>query len=249
MPENTPHHEDAVRRRLAEARHTDPVPADVAARLDATLADLVADRAAVAEVVPLRRRRWPAVLAAAAAVTALGFALPTLTGDDDSTHQMADKAVTAESAAGPWSRATLAELGYSDVRRLPEVFSDAAALDAPLAVPGETAAEAEEGRTANELDGLRDQRKRSPEDWFERQRRLESYGYLDKVDRTTSSTKPCGPVTLAPGVRLFTARSDGHRVLLARHQPTADGVLVEVYDCSAKDPATPAETFTLPPAE
>lgn len=84
----TPQQTDAVRRALRAARHDAPLPDDVAARLDATLAGLVADRAAgepalaaVAaaapadgsdRVVPLRRR-WPAFLAAAAAVTAIGL--------------------------------------------------------------------------------------------------------------------------------------------------------------------------------
>lgn len=81
----TPAQTEAVRRALRAARHEAPLPVDVATRLDATLAGLVADAAAdgaaggaadgdVAPVLPLRRRRWPAVLAAAAAVTAIGLA-------------------------------------------------------------------------------------------------------------------------------------------------------------------------------
>lgn len=243
MPENSPHHDrqdEAVRRRLAEARHTDPVPAEVAARLEMTLAGLVAERGAGAEVVPLRRRRWPAVLAAAAAVTALGFALPTLTGDDDSTHQMADKGVTAESAAGPWSRDTLAELGYTKLREVP--VATTAGLDALAESP--YAADQENGY---QLDGGR-----MPMDSPAPSESRDLGKVLQDTPRnrsTASSAQACGPATVAPGVRLFTARSDGHRVLIARHRPTADGVLVEVYDCAGKDPATPAETFTLPPAE
>ena len=40
LPELTPEQESEVRRLLAEARHDEPVPADVAARLDDVLADL-----------------------------------------------------------------------------------------------------------------------------------------------------------------------------------------------------------------
>lgn len=249
MPEHTPHHDqqdEAVRHRLAEARHTDPIPAEVASRLDATLADLVADRATAdgrGGVVPLRRRRWPALLAAAAAVTALGFALPTLTGDDD-THQLADRSVTAESAApGPWSRATLAELGYTNLRPVPLVMFNASALDDVF--DGAASPEAEVGKIPRDVEELSAQR--SPEDWRQRMRRNLEQGYTDGA--MADHLDPCGPTTVAPGVRIFSARTDGHRVLIAKHQPTADGVLVEVYDCSAKDPVTPAETFTLPPAE
>jgi hypothetical protein len=63
---------DEVRRLLAEARHTEPMPADVAARLDDVLTGLAAGEPKPAEVVPLeaRRRRRAAAgwLVAAAAV-------------------------------------------------------------------------------------------------------------------------------------------------------------------------------------
>lgn len=65
--------EEQLRALLAEARLDEPMPADVAARLDGVLADLGADRAAVATPLPdraaaRRRRRRSLVLAAAAAV-------------------------------------------------------------------------------------------------------------------------------------------------------------------------------------
>lgn len=70
-----------VRDLLASSRDTGPVPADVAARLDATLASLRADRvgepggAASAPVVPLRRRLAPFLAAAAAVVVVAGGAV------------------------------------------------------------------------------------------------------------------------------------------------------------------------------
>ncbi len=102
-PALSPAEEAAVRARLAEARHTDPVPDHVVARLDGVLADLAAERtpdrtadrreqddASLAPVVPLASRRRRALstgLVAAAAVVALGVALPQVldsTGGSDS---------------------------------------------------------------------------------------------------------------------------------------------------------------------
>ena len=85
--------QERVRRLLAEARHDAAVPDDVAARLDATLAGLVADRrrdnVVHLDAARRRRRRWTTGLVAAAAVVVLGVSLPRLTdgvsmdGDSD----------------------------------------------------------------------------------------------------------------------------------------------------------------------
>lgn len=70
--------EAAVRRLLAQARHDEPIPPDVAARLDDSLAALSAERAADPGPQPPptdlggRRRRRAAVLLAAAAVLVVG---------------------------------------------------------------------------------------------------------------------------------------------------------------------------------
>jgi hypothetical protein len=67
---------DAVRRLLADARYTDPIPAEVADRMDAVLGGLSQERPdAVAEVVPLdvhRRRRASGLLVAAAVIVVGG---------------------------------------------------------------------------------------------------------------------------------------------------------------------------------
>ena len=87
---------EAVRRLLADVRETGPMPTEVAARLDAVVADLAGTTAtdhaaasdapaagastddspasgAPATVIPLHRRRWTRVVLAAAAVTAIGL--------------------------------------------------------------------------------------------------------------------------------------------------------------------------------
>lgn len=88
-PELSDAEQEAVRRLLAAARHDEPMPADVVARLDGVLAELSAETGSPGtdevvaigtdEVVaigsaPSRRpRRWPAYLLSAAAVVAIGF--------------------------------------------------------------------------------------------------------------------------------------------------------------------------------
>jgi hypothetical protein len=72
--ELTPEQEAQVRRLLAGARHTAPMPGDVVARLDRVLAGLGADQAREATVVRLadRRRKATRWLVAAAAVVVVG---------------------------------------------------------------------------------------------------------------------------------------------------------------------------------
>lgn len=96
----TPEQEEQVRRALAAtAAHEDSsMPPEVAARLQGVLSELVAPRSGAAqpedsgrdELAARRRRRWPQVLAAAAAVSVIGLggtAVVTgwLTGQPDST--------------------------------------------------------------------------------------------------------------------------------------------------------------------
>jgi hypothetical protein len=70
----TDEQQEQVRRLLAEARHDEPMPADVAERLDRVLAGLADEPGRSATVVRLadRRRRAARMLVAAAAVVAVG---------------------------------------------------------------------------------------------------------------------------------------------------------------------------------
>lgn len=107
---------DDLRALLADARADGPVPAEVVARLDETLAALTADRrtepvsdTAAASVVPLRRRSRlaPRLLAAAAAVVVVGAGgvglvqvLGTQNGADLATAESAD-APAVDDGFGP----------------------------------------------------------------------------------------------------------------------------------------------------
>ena len=122
-----PDQDDVVRALLADARHTEPVPADVVARLDAELASLAAERRSterleLAPVVTLasRRRRTAATaLLAAAAVVVFGVGISqvlpsTDSGGDSSAGSTADESTMsrvdgADSAAPESDRAFGAE--------------------------------------------------------------------------------------------------------------------------------------------
>lgn len=87
----TPEEHEAVRRALAATPPVGPMPPDVVARMEATIAGLAATRSAQAaqadlaerpaEVVDLeerRRRRWPRVLVAAASVAVVAYGVGTV---------------------------------------------------------------------------------------------------------------------------------------------------------------------------
>ena len=84
----TPAQDEEVRRLLADARHDEPMPPEVAARMDRVLDDLAAEPSRRAPVVDLaaRRRRVSSLLVAAAAVVVVGIGIGQVGGggDDDS---------------------------------------------------------------------------------------------------------------------------------------------------------------------
>lgn len=85
-PDLTPEQEQEVRRLLADARHTAPIPEDVATRLDRVLDELARGEhptpvpAPVVQLASHRRRRAASMLVAAAAVVAVGVGLGQVVG-------------------------------------------------------------------------------------------------------------------------------------------------------------------------
>lgn len=81
----TPEQEAQLRRLLADARHTDPMPASVATRLDRVLTGLAEEPARREKVIRLaeRRRRVTRLLVAAAAVVVVGVGGAQLVGNLD----------------------------------------------------------------------------------------------------------------------------------------------------------------------
>ncbi|MBB6627955.1 hypothetical protein H5V45_11570 [Nocardioides sp. KIGAM211] len=119
-PGLTPEQERDVRRMLADARLAEPVPGDVAARLDRVLAELAAgghaDPAPVVDLASHRRRRVATLLVAAAAVVAVGIGLgqvlPQLSGSDGSATS-ADSAGAGDAPEAAGSDTSRKEAGGS----------------------------------------------------------------------------------------------------------------------------------------
>lgn len=232
-PRPTPEQE-AVRRLLAEARHDGPTPPEVVARLDDTLASLVAERGTAplrsgdpvpAPVTDLgaRRRRLAGVglLAAAAVVVAgvaLGQALPrsddgTAAGGDAST---ADRGTSLAESAQPNAEddgsAGAAELAPESLK------STAVAPDAGLP-------------TLSSADPSLDQQ---VQDLREDLARFQ-LGSTDALGRCEL------PATGA--VRRLAAQVDGQAGALVFQRPDGAAQQVAVYVCGV---AEPVRTLTLP---
>jgi hypothetical protein len=226
-----PAEEAAVRARLAEARHTDPVPADVATRLDAVLADLTAERRQpppepTAPVVPLpsrRRRALASGLVAAAAVVALGVALPQVLDSGGS-----DESVSAGDSAGD-----------AAVQAPPGAGSDGgsdAGGSADSSAPGEMA---EEPGASSERSGstfAAPVALRSDEPLRPAVRAL-----ADSGSTAYGADTGCAPGT-GDGERVA-ATWDGRPAVVVLRPPTAGRQVVDVYVC---DSAEVVATTTLP---
>ncbi|WP_323792051.1 hypothetical protein [Nocardioides sp.] len=121
-PEVTPEQEARLRRLLSGARHAEPVPDDVAARLDRVLEQLAAeelDPAAHRTVVDLharRRRRVTSLLVAAAAVVVVGVGLGQVLdlGSGSDSSEAASTADLAESAEADRSEGSTSDFSRSE---------------------------------------------------------------------------------------------------------------------------------------
>ena len=230
----TPQH-DAVRRLLADARHTEPAPPEVVARLDDALAALVAERGAEAPPsgpvapVPLASRRRRAVgiglLAAAAVVVAglgVGQVLPG--GGSD--------AGSADSTAAGASR-------------------DASSDDSPDdSADSDTGLErSAEGSAGAGPESLRSYAPQSGEpvlasddpELVDQLVELRSQGVTFRGD-ASAVTSPClGPAD--DGGRRVPVQLDGSPGVVVFRRPDGGTQRVELYSCAAPDPV---RTLTVP---
>ena len=142
-PDPTPSdaEEAGVRRLLAEARHDGPVPAEVAARLDAALAGLrdgagpppEGDRGARVADLTTRRRRAGRILVAAAAAVVVGVGIGVVhdhtgslagAGSSAGSATSGDSAAGGGSATGPRTPAYLPHTLGRPVRLAPSRFAE-----------------------------------------------------------------------------------------------------------------------------
>lgn len=257
QPDLTSAQERAVRDLLADVRHTGPVPDDVAARLDAALADLATERAAGststttpggtddgqeaasdAAVVPIdrRRRRWIALgLVAAAAVVVGGVAVtevaPRMAGEDSA--PASDSGGAALEAGGGQDRGAQ-EDGVSALSRIPRLSPDTFRRDV-LRVRGL----AERGIVATgTTSGARSS---------EGQAEDESEAGRDRADGRSLRLTPqalvdrCG-IDAGSG-RLVVVRYAGKRALLVLRPPEGERQRVDLHPCGATEPL---RTVVLP---
>src|SRR5262245_22319839 len=218
--------EDArIRRLLAEARHTEPMPADVAARLDGVLADLNAERskesAPVVDLAARRRRTAASLLVAAAAVVVvgvgLGQVLPDLRGGSADQATSSGEVPSAESAAS--------DAGGAQADRRAE---------ASPVVPAPSAERAAAAPV----------RVRSAHFGADVQRARSKAGASEPDDNTMGLfMAPVCPVgDVGPGTAIA-ATYDGTPAYLVLRPPAGDSQVVDLYICGTDEPA---RTITMP---
>jgi len=248
MNDLTPAQTDAVRRALAAARHDEPIPAEVAARLDATLADLVAVQSMpavaaemVAPVIPLRRRRLPVLLAAAAAVVAAAIVTPQFL-DRSAEHSSRVTADQADSSAAE---------GADNKALAPESSTAATVdrLDGLLSSSGIT--QLHDATLVSEVANL--VHERSLEKSLDAPNAVRSDNAYENLSgeapmRFPATVSACGPFEPPASSSTFVARYHRHRAVVVALRTTADGTPVQIYDCQIA-PRVPARLLTVPLAD
>jgi hypothetical protein len=217
---------------LASTPAESGMPADVAARLDATLAGLVAERAAPAPgpadepadelAERRRRRRWPRVLVAAATVSVVaygvGISLDDLSvsgGSADSSTAARDETF-AEGGAGDGPAS--AEKDAEGVAPQPGTTTDSGATRYDLLLTGRTVRLHRDSLSADvqrllPVSADLDRRARSPQ---------ETAGLLGR----------CAVPDTSPGDRLAAVRLDGTRATLVLREAVDGTHVAEVYSCA-----------------
>ncbi|WP_166389255.1 hypothetical protein [Nocardioides ochotonae] len=238
-----------VRRLLAEARHDEPVPDDIAQRLERVLAQLAADGPVDAppadEVAARRRRRAGGLLVAAAAVVVAAVGVDQVidsgaeTASSSDSSSAAGQATSAEDAAVDRSTSTLprrkapsptggpvdvhADHFTRDARALLRATETVAPLSANAGKSGsDRRAELYRDRAPVPGDGAGKLEQRAPARgtaWFS-----------------------CDPAPWGPG-RLLAVRYDDEPAVVAIRPPAGDTRVVEVLQCGT---GTILRSVTLP---
>ncbi len=213
-----PELEDRVRDLLAEARHDEPVPPEVVARLDRVLADLAAPTTDGATVTPLvrRRRRAAGLLVAAAAVVAVGVGIsqvvPGSSGGDAMTaadEEAADRPAHAPEAQGDASGVTS------------EAPADALEDAPPVRLrKRHFARDVELAQSLAQSYAVADR---------------SAAGFsLDRARRADCRAGDWGPGTVVP------ARYGSERAVVVLRRPTGDTQLADLFVCGREEPVRSA---------
>ncbi len=228
-----------VRRLLADSRHTEPMPVDVAARLDAVIADLADQQEvpAAAEMTDLasrRRRRATTLLAAAAAVVAVGVGVDHL-APWSSSGRSSESSAAQGAATQPTGGMTQDRSGDQSFGRTPSgsAGSGSSAEKQPAAVPA--------------LPPVRVRSDHFSDD-AARARRLAATRthHLDATSGGRNDTShpafDCPPVDWGRG-RVVPVRYDRLPAVLVLRPATGDSQVVDLFRCGSTDLL---RTTTLP---
>lgn len=237
--------DEAVRRLLAAVGGERPaLPGDVAARLDDVLADLAADpgaaprgNAVVTSLSDRRRRRWPQVLVAAAAVGVLGVAVGTLADQDQGAGGSA-------ASSGASNDDTRVEAGGQAAtvkpKSSPEAVGEVTPLEVapPAAVPGssgggdQSAPSAARRLPSLESESLRGDARRIAVATDGRATPPEpKHARPDGRHGATALTVRCEAPPTSRGDDPFAVRFEGRRAVLVLRAPHHDRRVVDVYAC------------------
>ncbi len=231
----TPEQEARVARLLADARHDEPVPPEVAARLDRVLEGMSGERVAgpdgppapVVDIAARRRRRTFTLLAAAAAVVVAGVGIGQVVGPTDGD----------DSGGGGDSSLADDNLGSN------------------LDRPDEAAPERAQPMDPQELEALGEPAHVTAKSFAAEVRRLQdrpgvrSYAsdgvMMDGSQLTAPSAEfPCGAAEYGEG-KLIAVRYNGRPAVLAYRPPEGETQIVDLLQCGSGD-AIRSTTLPLP---
>lgn len=237
MTEHDPEQE-AVRRLLGEVPPAGPVPDDVTARLDARLAELVAERETESPVAVTgddelaqarRRRRFRTVLVAAASVSVLGLGIGTVLDD------LSGGAGSSESVTAADSGDSGDDSGGSTLREGPE------------AAPGEGGgAESPRVEADTAREPVRPEVRRSTlEADVTRIADQEAVISTDRDGDAARFLAPCDAPELRARDRAIPIRFEGDDATLVVRARPGGAREAEIYACDGR--GDPLETAPLPP--
>ncbi|GEP39929.1 hypothetical protein NPS01_35920 [Nocardioides psychrotolerans] len=235
--ELSPEQEERVRRLLAEARVEEPIPGDVAGRLDRVLARLADgepdhDPAEVVELASRRRRKVTTLLVAAAVVVAVGVGASQLSPDRFDTSADSATSGSVPESTGQEELLDSGAAGSADA----EVPAPAEAPPAPFNESGEASAYALEMARptrirpaffGDDVARVRSRLARSS---------LSAQSPTDRGDVSADAARSsmCEPAAWGPG-DLYVVRYVGNPAVLAFRPAAGDTQVVDLLQCGTAD--------------